>query len=296
MKFPSRLFRTVFAIVVALALLAANAARAERPLRIVASFYPMYVMTLNIAGDIPGVNVECLTEPVTGCLHDYSLTPDNLKTLAGADIFVANGAGMESFLAKALLQSPRLQIIEAGAGYPLIDNGNPHVWVSIGGAIAEVRAIAEGLAAADAAHAQAYRLNAEAYVSKLDALRAKMHAVLDPLPNREIITFHEAFPYFAAEFKLKIAAVIEREPGSEPSAGELAETIRIIRARHVHALFAEPQYPAKSADIIRRETGVPVAILDPAVTGPRDPAAARDSYLKTMEANLQALAKALGAK
>jgi len=264
-----RLFQTIL-LCLALAVCAVTA-RAEKPLRIVASFYPMYVMTLNVVGDTPGVSVECLTEPVTGCLHDYSLTPGNLKTLAGADLFVANGAGMETFLAKAVLQSPRLKIIEASKGYQLTDNGNPHVWVSLGGAIAEVCNIAAGLAGADPARADAYRFNAEAYIARLEALREKMHATLDPLPQREIITFHEAFPYFAREFNLKIAAVIEREPGSEPSAGELAETIRTIRGHHVRALFAEPQYPAKSAGIIRRETGIPVAVLDPAVTGPRDP-------------------------
>lgn len=265
----------------------------EKPLRILTSFYPMYVMTLNIAGGVPGVSVECMTEPFTGCLHDYQLTPADLKKLAAADLFVANGAGMEAFLAKAMRQAPKLRIIEAGKGYPLINNGNPHVWVSVAGAIAETRAIAKGLAEADPARAAAFEKNAAAYVAKLEALRAKMHAALDPAKGRPIVTFHEAFPYFADEFGLKIAAVVEREPGSEPSAGELAATIRLIRKNNVRALFAEPQYPAKSAEVIRRETGVPVRVLDPAVTGPRDPARARDAYLKTMEANLEVLKEAL---
>jgi zinc transport system substrate-binding protein len=282
-------------LLVALALIfcATLARAAQPPLRIVASFYPMYVITLNVVGEVPNVQVTCLTEPVTGCLHDYSLTPGNLKTLAATDIFVANGAGMENFLAKALLQSPRLKIIEAGKKFPLIDNGNPHIWVSVTGAIAETRAVAAGLAQADPLHAVEYKANAEAYILKLEALRQQMHAALDGLKDRDIITFHEAFPYFASEFKLNIVAVIEREPGSEPSAGELAETIKTIRAHHVRALFAEPQYPAKSAEVIHRETGIPVGILDPAVTGPRNPALARDSYIKTMEANLKVLLQAL---
>ena len=87
--------------------------------------------------------------------------------------------------------------------------------------------------------------------------------------------------------------VIEREPGSEPSAGELASTIRTVRESKVKALFAEPQYPAKSAEVIRRETGVPVRILDPAVNGPREPAQARETYLRTMENNLKVLKEAL---
>ena len=283
----------------ALALLAFCAAGAgfataaqPKPLRILCSFYPMYVMALNVAGDTPGVSVECMTEPFTGCLHDYQLTPANLRTIASADVFVANGAGMESFIEKAVRQSPRLRVIEASKGIPLLRD-NPHVWVSISGAMEETANIAKGLAAADPAHAAAYEANAAQYLARLDKLRQQMHTALDGLPHREIITFHEAFPYFASEFGLKIVGVVEREPGSEPSAGELAQTIQLVRKHKVKALFAEPQYPAKSAEVIRRETGIPLQTLDPAVTGPRDPAQARDSYLRTMEKNLQVLKTAL---
>lgn len=264
-----------------------------KPLKVLASFYPMYVMALNIVGDTPGVSVECMVAPITGCLHDYQLTPANLKTLAGADVFIANGAGMETFLEKAARQVPHLKIIEASKGIKLAFADNPHVWVSLGGAIEETKAIANGLAAADPGHAAVYAENAARYVARLEALRREMHAALDGLKHREIITFHEAFPYFASEFHLKIVGVVEREPGSEPNAGELAHTISLVRQSKVKALFAEPQYPAKSAEIIQRETGIPVSILDPAVTGPRDPAKARDSYIKAMENNKQVLIKSL---
>jgi len=264
-----------------------------RPLRILASFYPMYVMALNVAGGTPGVSVDCLTKPSTGCLHDYQLAPGDLVALSRADVFVANGAGMETFIDKAVRQAPGLTVIEAGAGIDLGGSGNPHLWVSIRGAIAETLAIARGLAAADPARAAIYQKNAADYVATLDRLGARMHAALDGLPHRNIITFHEAFPCFAREFGLTIVGVVEREPGSEPSAQELAQTIRLVRSSGVRAIFAEPQYPSKSADIIRRETGVAVASLDPAVTGDLDPATARPSYCKAMERNLAALAQAL---
>lgn len=263
-----------------------------RPLEILTSFYPMYVTTLNVVGDTPGVNVKCLTPAVVGCLHDSQLTPGDMRTIAGADIFVANGAGMESFIAKALNQSPALKLVDASKGIKLVDD-NPHVWVSISGAIKQVKNIADGLAEADPAHADLYKKNAAAYIAKLESLRTEMHAALDGLKNRNIITFHEAFPYFASEFKLNIAGVIEREPGSEPNAKELADTVETVKKLKIRALFAEPQYPARCAMIIERETGVPVNILDPAVSGPRDPAAARDSYIVTMRKNLEVLRKAL---
>jgi zinc transport system substrate-binding protein len=265
----------------------------EKPLTILCSFYPIYVMTLNVVGDTQGVKVECLASPTIGCLHDYQLTPADLKLVQRADIFVANGAGMESFIGKALQQAPHLQVIEASRGMELAFNDNPHVWVSVSGAMGETTNIMKGLAMVDPAHASAYNQNATGYEKRLAQLRAEMHAALDGLTNREIITFHEAFPYFAREFNLKTVGVVEREPGSEPSARELAKTIQLVRQTKVQALFAEPQYPARSADVIHRETGVPVSVLDPAVTGPRDPGEARDSYIHTMQANLKVLVNAL---
>lgn len=272
----------------------APAARAgAKPLRILTSFYPMYVMALNIVGDTPGVTVACLTGPSVGCLHDYQLTPGDLVTLARADVFIVNGAGMEVFLDKAARQCPGLRIVAATQGLPLAADGNPHLWVSVRGAIEETGVIARGLAAFDPVHAATYERNAADYAAKLDRLRATMHASLDHLAHRDIITFHEAFPYFASEFDLNIVGVVERQPGSEPNARELADTISLVRRHEVRAIFAEPQYPASSADIIRRETGVPVRSLDPAATGEIDPAAARDSYLRTMDQNLRVLAAAL---
>ena len=293
---PARSLRVLsLAVLLAAMFPAVPSGRAvERPLRVLASFYPMYVMTLNIVGDTPDVTVECLTRPFVGCLHDYQLTPGELVTLSRANVFVVNGAGMETFLDRAARQCPGLRIVEATHGVRLANDGNPHLWVSVSGAIAETEVIARGLAVADPSHAAAYQQNAANYVAKLDRLRAKMHAALDGLAHRDIITFHEAFPYFANEFKLNVVGVVEREPGSEPNARELADTIRLVRDSGVRAIFAEPQYPARSAGIIRQETGVPVSTLDPAATGDPDPARARDSYLRTMEQNLRVLTAALG--
>ena len=95
----------------------------------------MYVINVNIVGAAPDVTITCLAKPTTGCLHDYQLTPGDLVALTKADVFVANGAGMEAFLDKAINQVPGLKVVEAAAGIPLADGGNPHLWVSISGAI-----------------------------------------------------------------------------------------------------------------------------------------------------------------
>lgn len=265
----------------------------DKPFTVLTSFYPMYIMAMNVAGGIPGVVVLNLTPPVTGCLHDYALTPGDMKKLDSADVFVVNGAGMESFLEKARAANPRIEIIALASGVPLINDprgeANPHVWVSVSGAIAEVENLIAGLQAADPERAGRYESNGRAYVKKLEALRGQMTAGLAPFRGQEIITFHEAFPYFAREFGLEVAAVVEREPGSSPNPRELAETIDLIRKTGIKILFSEPQYSSAAAQVIARETGAQVRVLDPAVTGPVEP----DAYLTIMRANLETLLQAL---
>lgn len=260
---------------------------------IATSFYPIYIMTRNVALDIPGVEVVNITGTVTGCLHDYHLTTSDLKRLHEAEILVVNGAGMESFLDQAAQQQPGLEIVDASQGISLIKDGhgeeNAHVWVSVSLAIEQVQNIADQLAELDAQNGPAYQENASRYIKELEALREEMRGELESLPNKDIVTFHEAFPYFAQEFGLNIVAVVEREPGSEPSAAELAETIEIIRQSGVKAIFTEPQYSTKAAETIARETRSQVYTLDPAVSGPDDPGA----YVEIMRSNLQVLMEAL---
>ncbi len=272
-----------------------NKAEAEqvKQIKIVASFYPVYIITKNVTRDVPGVSVKNLTPPLTGCLHDYAVTTNDMKKLADAQVFVANGAGMESFLDKIIAQHPQLKIIQLADGIPLIKGGgeegdNPHVWVSVANAITQVKNLGKAMEKYDPAHKEFYRKNVSSYVAKLEALRQKMENELAPYKGRPIITFHEAFPYFAQEFGFKIATVVEREPGSEPSAKELAETIDLVKKAGIKALFSEPQYPVSAAQTIAKETGAKVYVLDPAVTGPDD----YDAYLNIMENNLKVLKKA----
>jgi zinc transport system substrate-binding protein len=292
----SKIHRLLFAFFACAALAAglgsAQPAVAGEPVRILTSFYPMYVATLNVAQGIPGVEVENLTGPMTGCLHDYQMTPADMERLSKADVFVVNGAGAESFLDKTIAELPRLKVVRASDGIELLPGAggeNPHVWLSVSLHIRQIRNIAEQLAKADPAHAARYRGNAEAYAAKLEKLRTLMHDRLKNLRSRDIITFHEAFPYFAREFGLRIVAVIEREPGSEPSAREMAETIATVRKAGVRALFAEPQYPAKAAEAIARETGAKLFTLDPVATGPMT----AEAYVEIMTKNLSELEKAL---
>jgi len=263
-------------------------------LKIVTSFYPMYIMAKNITEGVTGVEVINMTKSIIGCLHDYQLTPGDIKNLHDAKIMIVNGAHMESFLNDIMERQQNLKIIDASKGLELLTDEidghvNPHLWVSVTGAINQVKNIGQQLADLDPTRASSYITNTEVYVNKLEDLKKKMHERLDSLENRDIVTLHEAFPYFAHEFNLNIKAVIQREPGSEPSAGELVETINLIKDSGVTAIFAEPQYSSGSAETISQEAGVRVFYLDPAVTGPLE----LDAYIQIMEANLKILEEAL---
>ena len=269
--------------------------KTAEPFRIVTSFYPMYVATTNITDGVDGVEVYNMTKPQTGCLHDYQLMTDDMKTLEKADAFVINGAGMEDFMDKVTEQQKKLKVIDASRGIELIhdDEGdNPHVWLSVTDAIQQVRNIADQLKEADPAHADAYEKNAAAYIEKLTALKSEMHAALDNVPHKDIVTFHEAFPYFAKEFNLNIIGVVEREPGTEPTPTELQETIEQVNALPSKVLFTEPQYSPAAAETIARETGAKIYTLDPVVTGEATPAA-KNAYIDTMKANMKVLQEAL---
>ena len=278
-------------------------------INIVTSFYPIYISTLNIIKDVPNVNLINMTKAQTGCLHDYQLAPEDLKTLSTADIFVINGAGMEGFLDKVISNEKNLDIVDSSEGIHLLSSegeghshddedpnhdheDNPHVWVSISNNIKQVQNIADGLAKYDPVNADKYKANAKEYISKLESLKSKMQEGINSLPNRNIITFHEAFPYFAEEFDLNIVGVIALEPGTEPSPKELEETIELAKNNNVKALFTEPQYTAKAATTISKEAGIPIYTLDPIVTGDSTPNS-YDDYINKMKQNLETLKEAL---
>ena len=92
---------------------AKNTDEADDILTVVTSFYPMYIAALNIVDGVEGVRLENLSEPQTGCLHDFQLTPEDMKLLSTADVFVINGGGIESFMSDVAKAYPKLDVVEA---------------------------------------------------------------------------------------------------------------------------------------------------------------------------------------
>ncbi len=275
---------------------------------IVTSFYPIYLFALNLTDGLEGVTVRNLAAPDTGCLHDYQLQTSDMKVLAQADAFLINGAGMESYLENIFEIFPDLPVTDASAGIELLCDEedhdhhdhdhehslyNAHVWLDAKNAALMVRNLAEGLTAALPDHADIIAANRDAYLQRLDALDAELTEQLSALPRKDIITFHEAFPYFAQGYGLHVAAVVNREPSDSLSPAALASLVKTVRELGVPPLFVEPQYEDIAAQTIARETGTQVYTLDPIVTGPSEDVPLT-YYEDTMRLNALTLLEALG--
>lgn len=259
----------------------------DKVLRIVTSFYPVYITALNVTNGAEGVSVDNLIPPSAGCPHDYSLTPDDMKKLSNADIFISNGAGAEPFTDKIIFQYPALRIIDLAQGIPLIGD-DPHIWLSVQNVISQTRQLAFALEMEDPGNKDLYRKNADAYILKLESLRLKAIQELRPFHGKKIVTTHGAFEYFAAEFGIEIAASLDHNTFGAPSPKDVADIVDKIKREDVKAIFSASNPPDSLAITISRESGVPSYTLDPAVSGPDSP----DAYMKIMENNLDTLKKA----
>ena len=272
---------------------------------VVTTFYPLYVFAKNVADGVPGVRVVNMAGQDVGCLHDYQLRVQDMVLLEEADALVINGGGMERFLDKVIGLRDDLPVIDSSEGIEMLcdehEHGgehdghdgdeifNAHVWLDPTLACAQVANIARGLAQIDPANAQRYEANAQAYTQRLLQLDGELREQLAPLVGREIVTFHEAFAYFAGAYGLNVAGTIEHEPGEQPGTRELADTCDLVGELGLTALFVEPQYPQNAVETIARETGARVYTLDPVVTGD----AQADSYERIMRQNAATLLEAL---
>ena len=273
---------------------------------VVTSFYPVWVMTLNLTRGLEDhVTVRNLAAPTVGCLHDYQLQTSDMKVLSGADAFLVNGAGMEAFLPEITRALPSLPVIEASEGIELLENGdaveileseeeeiNSHLWLDPSRAARMAENLAAGLIRLMPADEQVITANLQDYRSRLEILDDQLRSGLENLPRRDIVTFHEAFPYFAAAYDLHVVAVVNKEPGEVLTPSQMAVLVREIIRLGNPPLFVEPQYTDLSAQTLSRETGSSVWSLDPMVTGPEEDVPL-DYYETVMLQNMNTLIEAL---
>ncbi len=264
---------------------------------VVTTFYPIYIFTRNLTDGIGGITVKNMTPQNTGCLHDYRLLTKDVKLLSDADLLVLCGAGMETFLDDLLTQLPDLQTADSSEGVSLLYGdgelkthtaaANAHIWLSVKNAVIEVNNICAALQNLCPQYTEKLESNREAYVRRLETLYTDLKAQAAGLHGVPVITFHEAFDYMAEELSFTVAAAIESDEGGEPSAKKLAALSDTIREDDIRVLFVQPDYTGSAADILSRETGVQICILNPVTDGD----GSLTSYEDIMRQNIQKIAE-----
>lgn len=281
--------------------------------RIVTSFYPMYVLTLNIVNGVDDIELVNMTENATGCLHDYQLTTKDMRTVEGADVFVISGGGMESFVDDIKAAYPTLPVIDTSAGIELLEGNdhhhddetqseadiheditdetehsedkeaNAHVWMSIPAYIRQVENTTASLSEFFPQYADAFAANSAAYTEKLRELETELPT--EAFAGEPIIIFHEAFAYLADSLNMEVVHSVEVDSDTAMSAGELAEVLEDVREEGVRFLFTEEQYSTSIADAVSKESDAQTVVIDSLVTGDGD----KDSYIEGMRKNIQIL-------
>lgn len=322
-------FRKILICVVALVFLAGcsktssgNSAveneKEEGKLKVYASVYPMYDFSKKIAGD--KMDVELIMpqgiEP-----HDWEPDQDAIKNLEDADIFVYNGAELESWTDKVLtsLSNKDLVTVEASKGVEVIESGHdehghemeaheeneheehehdhggldPHVWLSPINAKIELENIKNAFVEADPDNKEYYENNFKEYANKFDELNEKYSKELSGLKNNKIVVSHEAYGYLCKEYNLEQIGIRGVNAETEPDAKKMADIIDFINTNGVNTIFTEELIDPKVADVIANETGAEVKVLSP-IEGLSDEESSNgDDYISIMQKNLENLVGAL---
>ena len=282
-------------------------------LTVAATTYPVYTLAQLVVGDLPDVRLELVIDQQTSCLHDYTLTVQNMRTLEEADVILISGAGLEDFLDDAL-SSLNTPVIDCSAGISLLpyqaqdghdhdhghddhddededtDETDPHIWMDPNRAVQMLDNIALGLAEVQTTYSYEdllaqMRPGAEAISRSAKAWQDRFAALSDD--QRRLITFHDGFGYLAAAFDLDLLKAIEEESGSEASAKDIREIVELVRQYDLPMIFVEENGSSATAEAIARETGVEIGTLSMMMSDNGS------GYLQTMERNLRTIYEGL---
>ena len=272
---------------------------AEQTITIVASFYPVYILAKNITDGVENITLENMAQPQTGCLHDYQLTTKDRKALEKADLFFINGAGMESFLEGVKRQYHDLPIVDTSAGIELLTSHhhhhhdhedepeqeyNGHLWLSSKNALKQAENICVALSQKDATHAQQYQQNLALFRQKIQEFQKQKK-----IKQQKVVVFHEGFDYIAEEYGFTISEEILVEEEQTPSAKELAEIIDHAKQQQVTLFFAAEDEGKKYAELLAKEVGAKVYILNPITSGELE----KEAYFKAMQQNRMVIQEAM---
>lgn len=272
----------------------------KEEIQAVTSFYPIYILALNVTDGVENVKLTNLTGSQTGCLHDYQLTTDNMKTLSEADLLMINGIGMEGFLDKVIKENPSLEVLDTSEGAFLLeakeaqedeDNHgkyNSHIWLSIPNAVKQAENIRDAFCRLDPDNEEKYKKNTKEFTNAMKELTDQMKSI-DLTKKQNAAIFHQGFEYFSSDFGFDVAFRIDADEDTTPSAKEVKEAVEKTKEQNISVFFAANDIGKQFADTIAEETGAKVYVLDPITSGEYK----KDAYEKAMQNNIRILKEAL---
>lgn len=241
--------------------------------------------------------------------HAFEPKPADAKTLLSSKLLVVNGLSFEpwaeklaksaGFKGETLIASKGVKprAMPGEAGHDEKDHAadhhdaDPHAWQNPNNVALYVRNIAAALSRVDAAGAAIYQANAQAYVKELLLLDtwAKAQFAAIPVAKRKVITSHDAFGYFAAQYQVRFLAAQGVNTDTEPSAKQVAQLIRQVKSEKIRAVFIENMRNPKLIEQLGRDAGATVgaSLYSDALSSPDKPGA---SYLQMMRHNVTQLA------
>ena len=267
-----------------------NQKNEDNNIKIVTSFYPMYIMTLNITNGIDGVEVANMADNYVGCIHDYTLTTSDLKKFENADIFIENGYGIENFSQKIINSYPNVQIIDSGNKITDViqeEGGelNAHFWTSIDNYILQVNEIKDRLKEIDENNANKYEENASNYISKLENLKQKYNSELEQVKGKKVVSLNEAFSYLFKFAGIEEELIETDHEQSALSAEEVKNVIDMINNENIEAIIIAENDDEQNALAIANETNAKIYRLKDGMSGDNS----TNSYINIMEENLEIL-------
>jgi zinc/manganese transport system substrate-binding protein len=276
-------------------LLSASPLHAAERLNVVASFSILGDFVRAIGGD--KVNLTTLVGPDSD-VHVYAPAPGDAKRIAEAKLVIVNGLGLEGWLPRLVQSSgAKAQIVTASAGIAPLKLGSaadPHAWQSVPNAKIYVADITNALAAADPDDAEFFRTQAKAYLEKLEDLDREVRESVATIPpeRRKVISTHDAFGYFAAEYGIQFIAPLGVSTETEPSARDIAAIIGQIKTQKIPAVFLENISDDRLIRRIAAETGAKVGgtLISDGLTAEKGPA---PTYIDMVRHNIKALTSAL---
>ncbi|MGW1425554.1 metal ABC transporter solute-binding protein, Zn/Mn family [Bradyrhizobium manausense] len=283
-----------FLLLLALLLIASPLQAADR-LNVIASFSILGDFVRTVGGD--RINLTILVGPDSD-VHVYTPAPADAKRVAEARLVIVNGLGLEGWLPR-LVQSAgsKAQVVTASAGIAPLKLGSaadPHAWQSVPNAKVYVTDIVNALATADPDDAEFFHTQAKAYLEKLEVLDREVRDAVAKIPpeRRKVISTHDAFGYFAAEYGVQFVAPLGVSTETEPSARDIAAIIGQIKTQKIPAVFLENINDDRLIRRIAAETGAKVGgtLISDGLTGEKG---AAPTYIDMVRHNIKALTSAL---